>query len=127
MKFYTILIVFSVLFFRCDFNRETDNRSKEGFAKAQDKARPITETKAFQEGILGIWVGHSSVNNTVILKKDSIFSFAWIAKAPYSIDSNSISIGEGAYYNRFLLSLRQDTLVFTDQDGKTLKYTWVGN
>ena len=123
MKVLTFLGVFSLLCLGCDFGNRNSNNSGDDSAKNEDKTRRKITNKGFRQRILGSWVDHTSHIDTLIIKKDSIFSFAWIDRAPYTIDSSIISIGDGAYYNIFLLSLKDDTLIFTDQDGKATKYT----
>jgi hypothetical protein len=85
----------------------------------------MTADNALQEKVLGRWISHNSGKDTTVINRDSIFSFEWIKSASYSIDSNIISIGDKSYYNTFFLSLSQDTLIFTDQDGNKRKFTWI--
>lgn len=122
MKFYLVGISI-LLCISCDFNKtKSHDLSADSVVQQEENIIELTSTD-LKENVVGSWIAQTEEGDTLYLSKDSIFSFEWIIAASYTIDSSRISIGDGAYYNKFFLIQNVDTLVFIDQDGKERKYT----
>ena len=73
--------------------------------------------------LIGVWTDGSTENASIEIGRDSIFYVDRLASYPYSVDSDIISIKYSDFVYKVLVSWRQDTLVFTDQDGVPTKFT----
>jgi hypothetical protein len=98
-------------------------------AKAADSFKETADSVKANEGfdanekIIGFWTDGSSENATMYIQQDSVFYTDRLASYPYYTDSNYIYIKfEDAVFTA-RLSWLQDTLVFTDQDSITTKFT----
>jgi hypothetical protein len=96
---------------------------------AADTSRPVianniaTKSMDSNEKLIGVWTDGSTENASIEIGRDSIFYVDRLASYPYSVDSNTISIKYSDFVYKALVSWRQDTLVFTDQDGVPTKLT----
>ena len=127
----TKTIIFSFLFVAitsCDnsqnesTNEEHDSNVKSSFIK--ETPDDTLKHAAFEKGILlGAWTDGSSENATFIIEKDSIFYADEMISYPYSLRGDSLTITYPDMSFQGIAYFISDTLVLSDSEFGTTKYT----
>lgn len=93
---------------------DTTKEIMKTISKVDDKAEQNDSSK-----ILGIWTDGSSANASFDIRKDSIYYVDLFATYKYSLNGDSIKIYYPDYTFTGTISLSNDTLTISSEDGAT--------